>query len=62
MGLACQLLDDRPQAEAVVMETFWQVWRAADVAATVERPLPDWLLLLVYSLAQGRRGTAVSGH
>jgi RNA polymerase sigma-70 factor (ECF subfamily) len=54
LGLLARWLGDREEAEDVLQETFWQVWRRAAQYDAGRSPPIVWLVLIARSLALGR--------
>ena len=51
MGLALKITGDRSLAEEVVQETFWRVWRKADLFQTQRGAFTSWFFGITRNLA-----------
>ncbi|HET6597211.1 MAG TPA: sigma factor [Anaerolineales bacterium] len=51
LGIALKITDDQDLAEAVLQETFWQVWQRADAYPSGDRVFTAWLFRMARSLA-----------
>ena len=51
MGLALKITGDRSLAEEVVQETFWRVWRKADLFQTQRGAFTSWFFGITRNLS-----------
>jgi RNA polymerase sigma-70 factor (ECF subfamily) len=51
LGILVRILGERPAAENVLQETFWQVWQNARTYSSQTGPVPGWLFRVARSLA-----------
>jgi len=51
LGISLKIIGDRQAAEAVLQETFWKVWQAADSYRSQGGSFPSWLFRIARNLA-----------
>lgn len=51
LGIALKITDDQDLAEAVLQETFWQVWQRAGAYSSGGKAFTAWLFRLARCLA-----------
>jgi len=51
LGLVLKILDDRASAEDVLQETFWRVWKSADMFQVQRGSFSSWLYRIARNLA-----------
>src|SRR5437879_5036138 len=54
-ALACRILEDRDEAEDVVEDTFWQLWRQASSFDATRGGVSTWVLTVARTRALDRR-------
>src|SRR5437016_7595776 len=54
-ALACRVLEDRDEAEDVVEDTFWQLWRQAASFDASRGGVSTWILMIARARALDRR-------
>jgi RNA polymerase sigma-70 factor (ECF subfamily) len=52
LGIALRITGDQTQAEEIVQETFWQVWRSAAAYQFDSGSFNGWLFRIARSLAR----------
>jgi len=57
-GLALQLQPDRTRADEIVIETFWYVWKHADMIKTGAANVETWLPAIVRWMASAQGAAA----
>ena len=51
LGILLRILGDRNVAEALLQETFWQVWQKAETYSSQSARFDSWLFRIARSLA-----------
>jgi RNA polymerase sigma-70 factor (ECF subfamily) len=64
LGIALRITGDRPLAEEVLQETFWQAWQLASTYSSEYGSFPGWLFRMTRRLAieAGRKKSSGGDH
>ena len=51
LGICLKIIEDQTEAEAVLQETFWQIWRSATTYEAQRGSFEGWLFRIARNLA-----------